>query len=105
MAFSRLDTVLLEIGDEEFRLWTHNPISAAYLQFMEDQVAVWRELAADLLEAGAFGSTSQHEDANPNVVRGRILALRDLRRITLGEIQAFYGKEPAAESEEDQEHE
>lgn len=105
MSFDRPDTILLEIGEQEFMLWQHNPISAAYLQFLDDQVAVWREIAADLLEAGAFRLGDPAEDRNPDVVRGKLLALRELRGITLTDIQGFYGKEPPVESQGDQQHE
>ncbi len=96
------ENVLLEIGEQEFMMWTHNPITAAYLQFMDDQLVLWRENAADLVENGAFRNPDQrHEDSNPDVVRGKLLAMRQLRGITLADIQSFYGKEPPEESQED----
>jgi hypothetical protein len=98
--FDRPDTVLLEITPQEWMLWQHGPITAAFLQFQDDQIAVWRELAADLLEAGAFHSGETHEDRNPDVVRGKLIAMRNLRGITLEAIQGFYGKEPAEAEEE-----
>lgn len=98
------DNVLLEIGAQEWAMWQHTPITAAFLQFLDDQITVWREIAADLVEAGAYRLDSPHEDTNPDVVRGKLLALRQLRGITLENIQAFYGKEPPAETEEDQAH-
>ena len=103
--FDRPDSVLLEIGEIEWMQWQHGPIAAAYLQFLEDQVAAFRTLAVELLEAGAFRLGDPHEDKNPDVVRGKIIALRDLRRITLREIQGFYGKELPEEAEAEQAHE
>lgn len=100
--FERPDCVLLEISSTEWALWQHNPITAAYLQFMEDQVAVWRELSADLLEAGAYRLNDAHEDRNPDVMRGKLVALKQLRGITLEAIQGFYGKARPQESEEEQ---
>lgn len=91
--------ILLEIGKQEWAQWQHNPITAAYLQFMEDQIALWRELAADIVEMGAFEERAAHEDRNLDVVRGKLLAVRQLRGITLETIQGFYGKEPAVEAE------
>lgn len=89
--------VLLEISEQEFRQWQHNPISAAFFSYLDDLIVNWREIGADLLESGAYTSGSHHEDANPDVVRGRILAVRALRGIDLTTIQGFYGKEPAVE--------
>lgn len=82
----------LEMNEIEYRQWQHNPITAAYLQFLDDQIADWRETAADLLEAGAFRMGDAHEDRNPDVVRGKLLAIKMLRGITLSEIQGAYGK-------------
>lgn len=94
----------LEMSEEEFVLWQHSPTTAAFFNYLDHLVDAWRETAADLLEAGAYTSKSDHEDANPDVVRGRILAVRALRGITLASIQGFYGKEPAAEVTETQVH-
>lgn len=94
-------TLLLELSDEEFRRWQHSPITAAFLRFQDDQIANWQEVAIELLEAGAFRLNDPHEDRNPDVVRGKILALKALRGITLTGIQGFYGKEPP-DSQDDQ---
>lgn len=99
--FDRPDTVLLEISEQEWAIWQHNPITAAFLQFQDDQIVVWRELVADLLEAGAFIAGDPHEDRNPDVVRGKLVAMRHLRGITLEAIQGFYGKAPVVEAEEE----
>lgn len=99
--------LFLDMSPAEFRLWQHNPITAAYLQYMSDVIANWREIAADLLEAGAYRLGEQHEDRNPDVVRGQLVALRKLRQISLQDIQGFYGKEPEevdqSPSQDDQE--
>lgn len=99
---------LLDLTDQEFRLWQHHPLTAAFLQFMGDQVAAWREVAADLVENGMFRQHAQQELQNPDVVRGQIIAVRNLQGITLAHIHEFYGKEiPEAEeparSQDDQE--
>lgn len=85
---------LLDLSAAEFRMWQHNPITAAYLQFLDDQIAEWRSLAADLVENGAFQLRDPHEDKNPDVVRGRIRAVRELRDIDIESIHRFYGQEP-----------
>lgn len=97
--FERPTTVLLEISDQEWKQWQHGPISKAFFQFLEDQLTVFREAAADLLEQGYFTDHDPNPDRNPEVVRGRLLTLRELARIELQPIQAFYGKEPPEEPE------
>lgn len=90
--------LLFEINEEQFQMWRHERITASVLQFMQDQIAQWRELAADFVEWGAFHLGDQHEDRNPDVVRGKLLAMRQLHQITLEGIQAFYSQ--AASDEE-----
>lgn len=91
---------LLEIGSQEFAQWMHSPITKGVFQFVDDTIALWRENAADLLEAGAFRLNDPHEDRNPDVVRGKLIALRTLRGITLEEIQGFYGQSAPEQSQE-----
>lgn len=93
---------MLGIGVQEFRLWQHSPITAAFFQFIDDQIASWRENAADLLEMGAFTAGAREQDRNPDVVRGRILAMRELHQIDLETIQGAYGKSPPVEDQEEQ---
>lgn len=87
---------------QEFLLWMHNPITKGFFQFVDDSLALWRANAVDLLESGAFRLNDPHEDRNPDVVRGKLIAFRELRGITLERIQGFYGQEPAVEAEEEQ---
>lgn len=94
----------LEMKAQEFALWMHTPTTRAFFQFLDDQVGAWREIAADLVENGAFRLSDRHEDANPDVVRGKMLALRMLRGIDLERIQRFYGQEPQDDSQDDQAH-
>jgi hypothetical protein len=86
-------TLFDELSTETYALWQHSPITAAYLQFLDDQIAAWRELAADLVELGHFKEGSEHEDQNIHVVRGKLAAFRQLRGISLAEIKRFYGVE------------
>jgi len=86
----KLTSVLLEVGEVEWAQWQHSPITAAFLAFLDDNIQLWRENAADVLENGGFHLRDAHEDRNPDVVRGKILAFRGLRRLTLSEIQEFY---------------
>lgn len=80
------EQLLLELTEQEFNLWRHNPITAAYLSYLGDQVEAFRIAAMDLLEAGALAPQS-------DVIRGRILSLRELQTLSLGAIQNFYRQE------------
>jgi hypothetical protein len=83
----------LDMGEREFAMWMHNPITAAFFRYLDDQVAVLRDRAADLVEGGVFmGADKRYEDASIEVVRGKLRALRGLQGIALGDIQGFYGK-------------
>jgi hypothetical protein len=82
-----------EMTPQAFAAWRHNPVSRAFYQYLEDQVAAFREMAADLVESGAFAPGARVEAQNPDVVRGHILALRGLCRITVPELRDFYGQE------------
>lgn len=83
----------LEMGETEFNSWKHHHVTAAYLQFLADQIDEWRGLAADLIENGAFQLGAQAEVNNPDVLRGRIASFRELHRIDLQTIQGFYGQQ------------
>ena len=80
------ETLLLDLSEQEFMLWRHNPITSAYLKYLEDQVEAFRFAAADLLEAGSLPPQAE-------VIRGRILTLRELQNLSLGDIKNFYRKE------------
>lgn len=93
-----------ELSPETYALWQHSPITAAFLQFLDDQVANWREIAADLVETGHLKVGGEHEDTNLDVVRGKIATLRQLRGISLAEIKRFYGVDSQdAQAQDEQE--
>jgi hypothetical protein len=77
------EQLLLEISDETYQIWRHNPITAAYLEYLKDQADAFRTAAADLLEAGNLAPQA-------DMIRGRILTLRELQTLSLGVIQNFY---------------
>jgi hypothetical protein len=83
------ESLLLELSEESFNLWRHNPITSAYLQYLGDQVEAFRMAAADLLEAGNLDNT--------DVIRGRLLTLRELQNLSLGDIRNFYRQEESEE--------
>ena len=81
----RHERLLLDLTEEEFQIWRHHPVTAAYLQYLEDQLTAFRTAACDLLEAGNLD--------NPDVLRGRMLTLRELSHLTLADIKGFYRNE------------
>lgn len=87
-----IKNLFLELSDESYHQWRHHPVTAAYLQFLEDQAANFREAAADLFESGVLDPQSPNPNINANVIRGRILCLRELHALQLGSIQEFYGQ-------------
>lgn len=87
------------VKEQEFQLWRHSPITASYLQYLEDMVEYYRSAAADILEAGQFKDGDAHQDRNPDCLRGQIVMLRQLHGIELKTIHAFYGKEETEETQ------
>lgn len=87
------ETLLLGLSEQEFQLWRHNPITAAYLRYLGDQIEAFRTAAADLLEAGNLDRS--------DVIRGRLLTLRELENLSLGDIQNFYRREDNEEKNND----
>jgi hypothetical protein len=85
--------LLLSISPNEWMAWRHSPISAAFLQYLADQITYMRGAAADMLEAGGFVPGHQHQDRNPDTLRGQIVMLRQLHDLELHAIQGFYGQE------------
>ena len=79
------ETLLLGLSEQEFQLWRHNPITAAYLRYLGDQIEAFRTAAADLLEAGNLDRS--------DVIRGRLLTLRELQNLSLDDVQNFYRQE------------
>lgn len=86
------EQLLLEISEETWNLWRHNPITAAYLLFLEDQAQSFRTAAMDLLEAGTLVPQA-------DMIRGRLANLRELQTLSLGAIQNFYRPDNQADEE------
>ena len=74
------------MSEQEYHLWRHHPVTAAYLRYLQEQVDAFRTAAADLLEAGNLAPQA-------DTIRGRILTLRELQTLSLGVIQNFYRQE------------
>ncbi len=82
--------VFADMDEESFMRWKHHPVTAAFLKYLGHQADNWREAAMDMWEAGRMDTGNAHEDLNSNVVRGKVLALRDLQSIRLENIKRFY---------------
>jgi hypothetical protein len=89
------ETLLLGLSEQEFQLFRHNPITAAYLLYLGDQVDAFRTAVGDLLEAGQL-------DRQADVIRGRLLTLRELQNLALDDIRNFYRQEGTDGTETDQ---
>ena len=74
------------MSEQEYHLWRHHPVTAAYLCYLQEQVDAFRTAAADLLEAGQLAPQS-------DLLRGRILTLRELHNLDLETIKNFYRQE------------
>jgi len=80
------EQLLLELSEEAYHQWRHHPLTSAYLHYLGDQADAFRTAAADLLEAGQLAPQS-------DVIRGRILTLRELQNLSLDAIRNFYRQE------------
>lgn len=93
---------IAEMTTGEFAAWLHHPVTQCFMQFLDDAIQIERHDVADMVEQG----TLRDEQGGPigtslDGRRGRILALRELRRIALGDIQGFYAlPEQTAEASE-----
>lgn len=91
--------IFLEMNEETFMLWRHDPVTAAVLQMIEDQIASERDMIADVVESGLHAPGAPEEARNLDVCRGKIAAWRHLHNLTLMDIHRVYGE--AAPFEED----
>ena len=88
-----------DISAEVFAMWKHHPVTEVFFNFLADQHAAWRELAADLVETGWLDPTERREDFNPNVIRGRLAVVSELQELTIEGICDFYSAEEAAKEQ------
>lgn len=87
------------LNQTDYSLWLHHPVTAGFFQYIEDQIEFMRSAVADMLEAGAFVPGHQHQDRNPDVLRGQIIMLRGLHTLTIDQIKNFYAP-PEADVDE-----
>jgi hypothetical protein len=88
------ESLLLGLSEQEYMLWRHNPLTGAYLLYLGDQVEAFRTAAMDLLEAGKLSDQME-------VIRGRLLTLRELQNLSLDDIRNFYRQEGTAGTDDD----
>lgn len=100
LAKSRRD-LMLSLKQQDFARWKHNPITAAYLQYLDDMIEMLRGSFADVLESGNLSESAKHIDCNPHAMRGQLHALRQLRDLNVSLIHRFYGKEEPDENGEE----
>jgi len=84
------ESLLLELREQDYAQWKHHPITSAYLQYLGDQIEAFRTAAADLLENGDLNSQAE-------MLRGRLLTLRELQSLSLEHIKNFYRQEESEE--------
>lgn len=89
-----------EMRGEEFARWQHEPAGRLFFAYLEDQLANWREVAADMVQFGAFKADAERPMRNPHYVGGQMKAFDDLLRITAPAIQAFYREAAGGEENE-----
>lgn len=87
------------ISDTEYQMWRHHPVTAGYLQYLDDQIAFMRAAAADLLESGLFIERDKHQDRNPDTLRGQIVMLRQIHGLTIEQIREFYSQSEGNDNE------
>ena len=88
------ETLFLEMSAQEYHLWRHHPVTAAYLLYLNDLIGSFRESAADLLESGRLSPQADE-------LKGRLLTLRELHSLDLGDICNFYRQEEKEERNAD----
>lgn len=88
------ETLFLEMSAQEYHQWRHHPVTAAYLLYLKDLVESFRTSAADLLEAGRLNPQADE-------LKGRLLTLRELHSLDLGDICNFYRQEDKEEKNAD----
>jgi hypothetical protein len=84
------ETLLLELSEQSFGQWKHHPITSAYLSYLNDLIESFRTAAADMVENGI-------DNPQAEVLRGRILTLRELHTLKLEHIQNFYRNQESEE--------
>lgn len=83
-------------GSQEFAMWMHNPITAAFFAYLGDDEVYLKDLIVELVIYGQVRKDAQGINESADVQRGRLLALRDLQRITLADIAEFYRQKRGA---------
>lgn len=78
----------VEMTEQEFQQWRHNPITRNFLLFLAHRSQAFRATAADYYVA------SKVLEADIGGLRGRIMELEELCTLKVSDIHRFYGKFP-----------
>lgn len=79
--------VVLDLSEEAFQQWRHQPVSQAFLLFLAHRS---RQLRYEIAEAYL---TNTMDRADAEGLKGRIIECEDLCGVKLSDIQRFYGKQ------------
>ena len=91
--------LILALSEDEYNLWRHSPITAAFLKFLKDSASHLTDMiTANLLEQGEVDMRLLSE------ARGRIWALTELTELPLGDMQRFYWNPSEGSHEPDRAH-
>lgn len=92
--------VIAELGEVGYQQWRHHPITKGFLQFLADQAREYEGAAIDLWESGRITDPNPAPHMNPQMLRGRYLALKELTDLPLEVLKAFYGIEDEPKQQE-----
>lgn len=65
-------------------------MTQAFLRFLDDQAANYREAAMDLWEVGALDGAEPQAIRRSAEMRGRMLTVKELRALSAADIREFY---------------
>lgn len=90
-----------DLSETAYSLWRHSPITAAFLQFVEDRADALKAQFFELWAAGALTRNDHEPNTHPEMVRGRYLELTELHAMSLAEIRNFYDLTPQQPEEDE----
>lgn len=82
---------------EGWGLWKHNPVTEAFFAYIKDRSQNEEKWLLEVFLAGGMSDSNPEYSRNPLVMRGIVLALRDLTQIDHRAIAAWYAEKRAEE--------
>ncbi len=89
----RLKHPALELTEHDYQTWKHHPMGQIFFRWVEDKLEDYRQGAADRIEYGTIDATELTEFKN------RINFCKELKDLSLKDIQTFYIQPEAAKRE------